>query len=274
MVSAIIKYATDPSKNIFDGLVTLMQTNWSASPTSMVELRQAQKTKAKGDLFEHFALLYFKHCFIYKKKRPSNVWLLSDLPDDLAQKLGLKGRDVGIDLIVELEPGEYAAVQAKYRKPNAYKPNAGITWKDLSTFYALVDRSGPYVRHIVFTNAHYASHKGHKQAKDLSICIKTLQKITIAEWHEMAQMQGNVASTTTLSVPIMPVVSEPEIPEVPLLVSSEPAPALLSEVSGEPVLKKILPKIRPKIILKNDPEFLRKKRSDFLDRLSIEHIRN
>lgn len=196
IISALIKYATDPSKNIFDGLVSLMQTNWSQSSKNMIELRQAQKTKEKGDLFEHFAFLYFKHCFVYKHKKPNNIWLLEDLPSDIALKLGLKHHDLGIDLIIEFDSGEYAAIQAKYRKPNHYKPYAGLSWKDLSTFYALVNRTGPYIKHIVITNANYARHIGHKEEKDLSLCIGTLRNISIDDWHKMAQMETN----TTISV--------------------------------------------------------------------------
>jgi hypothetical protein len=138
IIKAVNHYAVNPTANIFDGLIDLMQTNWDTPATSMIELRRNKKTKEKGDLFEHFALLYFKHCYLYKNKYPpKNIWLFKDLPEDVRTKLRLGHSDLGIDIIIELDiptsgsvaaaaaaadPLSFIAVQAKYRKPNHYKP--------------------------------------------------------------------------------------------------------------------------------------------------------
>jgi hypothetical protein len=207
---ALIQQSANASYNIFDGLVALMQTNWDASPTTMAELRLAKKTKDKGDLLEHFAYLYFKHVYQINKQKASEVYILKDAPDDVLEHLQLKRHDMGIDLILRFDPqlsptnpstsqrrrtsATYCAVQVKYRQPNAYKPQAGVSWTDLSTFYALVNRSGPYRKHIILTNANYVRHIGKKEFKDQSICIGSLRKIGRDDWISMASFVSHRAN--------------------------------------------------------------------------------
>jgi hypothetical protein len=217
IIQALITNSGNSLYNIFDGLVQLMQTNWDSSPTTMAELRQNKKTKDKGDLLEHFAYLFFKHVYQNNQQRPSEVYLLNDAPDNVLSKLNLKRHDMGIDLLlrfdkVSFKPGtdntdrvsgivsdslentEWCAVQVKYRKPNPYKQTFGVSWSDLSTFYALVNRSGPYRKHIVLTNSHYVRHIGKKEFKDQSICIGTLRNISRDEWILMANLTSNFLS--------------------------------------------------------------------------------
>lgn len=82
-----------------------------------------------------------------------------------------------------LEEGNtYSAVQVKYRYHNKYKSKNVLSWKQLSTFYSWVHRTGPYKKHIIFTNADYTRHVGIKDPKDKSICIGTLRKIKHDHW--------------------------------------------------------------------------------------------
>jgi hypothetical protein len=78
-------------------------------------------------------VLYLKHVKGY-----SQVWRLENVPDDVLAGLALKRPDVGIDIICE-KGGKYTAVQCKYKKHVSHKKNV-VTWKQLSTFYALVLR--------------------------------------------------------------------------------------------------------------------------------------
>ena len=69
---------------------------------------------------------------------------------------------MGIDLLGIDDEDRYYAIQAKYRKrPNSEK-KISITWKQLSTFYALCLNSGPYHKHIIITTADYVRHIGKK----------------------------------------------------------------------------------------------------------------
>ena len=49
-----------------------------------------------------------------------------------------------------------------------FKKNV-LSWKQLSTFYALCR---PFDKYIIMTNCDYVRHQGVKTNKDLSICLK------------------------------------------------------------------------------------------------------
>ena len=106
----------------------------------------------------------------------SDVWLLSEVPVEILDELGLKRRDLGIDLVLKHRLGGYSAVQVKYRAHTGWKSKNVIGWKALSTFYALVKRSGPWKKYIVFTNADYIRHVGKRETRDKTIAIGTLRK--------------------------------------------------------------------------------------------------
>jgi hypothetical protein len=101
----------------------------------------------------------------------------------------MKRKDMGIDLIAK--KGElYSAVQCKYKKPTGRK--ICITWKALSTFYALCLRTGPWDKYIVMTNCDYTRRVGEKTEKDVSICLKTFQGITKEKWVAMCGLEGQI----------------------------------------------------------------------------------
>jgi hypothetical protein len=142
-------------------------------------------TKLRGDIFEEFCVLYMKHVRGYPQ-----VWRLEDVPDDILGGLGLKRQDMGIDLICERN-GRYTAVQCKYKKHSGTKSKTIVTWSQLSTFYALVLRTGPWETYAVLTNCDYVRHMGKKTPKDLSICFKTFKRITSEQWTQMCGLEGH-----------------------------------------------------------------------------------
>ena len=154
------------------------QWTWSAVVDSQI----------KGDIFEEFSVLYLKHV-----KGFLNVWLLKDVPGELLEKLSMKRQDMGIDLICETSSGQFIAVQCKYKKASGFKQNV-LSWRSLSTFYALCLRTGPWSKYIIMTNCVYTRHQGKKTTQDVSYCLKTLQNITKEEWLKMCQISGSVLS--------------------------------------------------------------------------------
>jgi predicted helicase len=194
--------------NLFDEFQTECQKWYEQPAHSFVELRTRDNKKIRGDVFEEFCVLYLKHV-----KKYSNVWRLPDVPDPVLLGLGLKRQDMGIDILAE-QDGKYYAVQCKYKKHTSYKPVNVLSWKTLSTFYALCLRSGPWEKYIVMTNCNYVRHAGQKTPKDLSICLKTLQNITKEQWTQMCELHGESISE--------PVSSEPE--------SSKPKPKTMEEI--------------------------------------------
>lgn len=173
---------------IFDEFVNFCSNYYDKPATTMREIRLKRNSKAVGDVFEHFCYLYLAYKIGY-----SEVYLLSDVPTDVKQKLDLPKQDFGIDLVVlNKKSGMYSAVQAKFRKHNAYKQKTALGWKQLSTFYALVSKTGPWERYIVMTNADYCIRKGTKTKNDWSICLGTLRKTKLSDWLKMSGSTANL----------------------------------------------------------------------------------
>jgi predicted helicase len=170
--------------NLFDEFTKECQKWYEAPAHTFTEMRTRDNKKIRGDVFEDFCVLYLKHVKGY-----TNVWRLADVPDHVLGGLSLKRPDMGIDIIAEKD-GKYTAVQCKYKKHSTIKPKNILSWKALSTFYALCLRTGPWDKYIVMTNCDYVRHAGKKTPKDLSICLKTFQNTTKEEWTRMCEIEG------------------------------------------------------------------------------------
>jgi predicted helicase len=180
-------YLKSPA-NLFDAFLLECQEWYERPAHSLLELKIRDNKKIKGDIFEEFSVLYLKHV-----KGFLNVWLLKDVPGELLEKLSMKRQDMGIDIICETSSGQFSAVQCKYKKASGFKQNV-LSWRCLSTFYALCLRTGPWSKYVVITNCVYTRHQGKKTAQDVSYCLKTLQNITKEEWLKMCQIHGSVLS--------------------------------------------------------------------------------
>ena len=180
-------YLKSPT-NLFDAFLLECQEWYERPAHSLLELKSRDNKKIKGDIFEEFSVLYLKHV-----KGFLNVWLLKDVPGELLEKLSMKRQDMGIDLICETSSGQFIAVQCKYKKASGFKQNV-LSWRSLSTFYALCLRTGPWSKYIIMTNCVYTRHQGKKTTQDVSYCLKTLQNITKEEWLKMCQISGSVLS--------------------------------------------------------------------------------
>ena len=176
--------------NLFDEFTRECQKWYEEPAHTFTEMRTRDNKKIRGDIFEDFCVLYLKHVRKY-----DNVWRLEDVPEHVLGGLGLKRPDMGIDIIAE-KGRKFTAVQCKYKKHTTIKKNV-LSWKSLSTFYALCLRTGPWEKYIVMTNCEYARHAGKKTPKDVSICLKTLQNITKEEWTQMCELEGNTIQEST-----------------------------------------------------------------------------
>jgi hypothetical protein len=170
----------------FDQFIVECQKWYDEPAHTFTEMRTRDNKKIRGDVFEEFCVLYLRHVVGY-----TQVWLLKDVPEDVLTLLSLKRPDVGIDIICERN-GKYSAVQCKYKKHVGHKSKTMVTWKQLSTFYALVLRTGPWEKYVVMTNCDYVRHMGKKTPKDLSICLARFRKITKDQWTAMCGLKGHV----------------------------------------------------------------------------------
>jgi hypothetical protein len=174
--------------NLFDEFILECQKWYEMPAHSFSEMRMRDNKKIRGDIFEEFCVLYLKYANA-NANGYKNVWLLKDVPDAILDKLILKRRDMGIDIIVETSDEKYLAVQCKYKKHTGCKLNI-LSWRALSTFYALCLRTGPWDKYIIMTNCVYTRHQGKKTSQDVSYCLKTLQNITKDEWLRMCNVSG------------------------------------------------------------------------------------
>ena len=183
--------------NLWDAFETECQKFYNAPAHSLVDMRARDNKKVRGDIFEDFCVLYLRNVGGY-----DNAWRLPDVPAEILEKLGMKRQDFGIDLVVE-KAGKYSAVQCKYKKHVSSKINM-VTWKALSTFYALCLRTGPWDKYIVMTNCSYVRHQGKKTPKDVSICLKKLQSMTKSQWTSMCGIEEHAMTTEKVENPKTP----------------------------------------------------------------------
>ena len=177
--------------NLFDQFIIECQKYYEKPAHSLLEIKQRDNKKLKGDIFEEFCLLYLKYI-----KKFNNVWLLKNVPHNILIILNMKRQDMGIDIIIE-HNNIYKAVQCKYKKKYPFKKNI-LSWKQLSTFYALCLKTGPFDKYIVMTNCDYTRHQGIKNEKDLSICLKTFQNINTENWLKMCNIKSNKIYTNII----------------------------------------------------------------------------
>jgi hypothetical protein len=175
--------------NLFDTFLENCHRWYERPAHTLNEIRLRENTKVKGDMFELFCVKFLKQTY-------QNVWLLHDTPPEILVSLNIAGRDMGIDLVVQEMSGLFTAVQCKYKRNTTIKRNV-LGWKQLSTFYALCLRSGPWNKYIILTNCEYTRHQGKRTPKDKSICLKSLQNISRDTWLKMC---NQVPSTPTQTV--------------------------------------------------------------------------
>ena len=105
-----------------------MKMNWN----TFKEKLSTKTSKAKGDAFELLVKVYLQNSPNYRNILKS-VWLLSEVPSTIRNKLKLPADDQGIDILCLTVDNEYWAVQAKYNSDESKSQ----TRKSLSTFSEL-----------------------------------------------------------------------------------------------------------------------------------------
>jgi len=183
-------YLKSPT-NLFDEFLSECEKTSSKPMHNILDLKQQQQfnKKLKGDLFEEFCVLYLKNV-----KNYDNVWLLKDVPDDILELLSLKRRDMGIDIIVE-HNNLFYAVQCKYKHNGKC-----VSWKTLSTFYALCLRITLFEKYIVMTNCNYVANKTNKTNKDISICLQSFKNISKDDWLKMCNKKGQILDNSSKEI--------------------------------------------------------------------------
>ena len=134
---------------------------------------ELETAKQKGDLFEELVRLYLSTCPEYKTQL-SDVWLLADVPRNVARKLNLPKADEGIDLIAKTRSGYFWAIQAKYRSDG----KTALNTRDLAKFSQL---SFAYCKNINFGVVAHTTDKPVRK-KEL---LGNVAEIGLSRWLEL-----------------------------------------------------------------------------------------
>lgn len=197
-----IKHALTATTNVFDTVLDTVRISYE-EPCHQVGEFKRRSTTAKGGMFESLCVIYLRSLQWHESLSLSiassrgsdeggdiesffaHVWALKEVPLEHLKVLGLKRQDKGIDLIALGRAGGYYAFQCKYRKPTSKKPKSSVTWKQLSTFYALCAKTGPWASYVVMTNCNYVSREGHKDEKDFTVGLDGFRAIHRDTWRRM-----------------------------------------------------------------------------------------
>jgi hypothetical protein len=187
-ISLINNKSSTNINNIFELLLKSIESYNTLSKSkkiiTMTDIKNLDNKKIKGDLFEAFCYLYIKHIL-----KHNEVWLYNNIPNEIKQLLHLTPTDYGID-IVSKHDNKYYAIQCKYKKASEKKQF--ISWRSLSTFYAIVHTTGPFEKHITMTNVNGCRHIGKKGKKDYSICIGTFKSIKFFDWLNLINQKDEI----------------------------------------------------------------------------------
>ena len=209
----IRKAVSKSNSSVFECLTDVFKTYFERPSHTIAEIK-TKTTKQKGLIFEIFCKMYLL------ARGYHDVWLLSEIPEGVRKYLNMVSFDIGIDLVARIkipkksdiifdeedeEAGDqeerlddffYFPIQSKYRKPTKNKLNQTVHrvgWKEVSTFLALVGRTGPpkgWMQHIIMTNADNVCWRGKKTKKDKTYAKKTFEKCSNMFWINMASLSN------------------------------------------------------------------------------------
>ena len=137
---------------------------------------EARKSaQRKGERWEEFCLLFLREV------EGVEAWLLKTVPSSVLEEAGLKRRDVGIDILARGERGGLVAIQCKFRGSGRR-----VSWREVSTFYALCSRTGPWEKKIVMTNGSGVRREGRGGEGEATMCRGRFLSLRREEWAKMA----------------------------------------------------------------------------------------
>ena len=178
----LINRALQSDSDIFETICRLIS---NAQCATCADIKR--KKKLIGDTWEALCKAYLlSQGFL-------SVQLLSELVDSELSALGLRRKDVGIDMVCRDATNKYVAVQCKFRS------RGNVSWKELSTFDALCARSGPWDRQLTITNARRVVREGLDQPKDESITRVSFQRMKRHHWLGLLGMgEGHICGGCAL----------------------------------------------------------------------------
>lgn len=172
--------------------------NWNDIYNQLLKYTALDKNKIIGNLFEEFCKQYYL-VEPSVKNEYKNVWLFSEIPQKIKDKLQLGKVDHGIDLVLEGQDNTLSVVQCKFRNHQG----GNISWsKDsLANLFADGDKADYF---IVFTNASgLDKHSLTKKINQLKlVTLGDLLNISSSTINEIKKYISNLTSApTTIKTP-------------------------------------------------------------------------
>lgn len=183
-------------ERIFDKFIQRFEDHCVTSHT-ISEFKTSKRLK--GELFEVLCVELINGGWFRKiSKNTVEVFRYSELTSEQRALLKLPAHsgDVGIDIVCKDQNG-WIAVQCKYRKrPNPHsRYNTGwkVSWKELSTFYALCANSGPWSKCVIITNGLGIARQGRaKVQNEIAICKGSFESLPRECWLSLCGDNGHV----------------------------------------------------------------------------------
>ena len=179
--------------DIFSKLVIAIESYNTQKVTDMRQLKLREDKKQKGNAWEAFC-----KAWLIANNKYKNVWLLQDLPEDIAKRLQLAKLDSGIDIIAEIvnvvpattvptigvekcgfsEMSSFVPIQCKYRK--SYR---ALAWNMFDSFVGLCALTGPWQQGLIMTNAPSIGRRTIPvKNRFRSLCASTFKATKRPEW--------------------------------------------------------------------------------------------
>jgi predicted helicase len=139
-------------------LITGSQS-WSDFEQGLAALGADRKAE-KGRAFEELTRLHLLSDPVFATKL-TEVWHHTDVPQKIADELGLQRPEIGVDLIARTRRGDYWAIQCKYHQDRS----RNVTYDELKTFLSITERHQTYERlshRLVCTSARASPPKASR----------------------------------------------------------------------------------------------------------------
>ena len=115
-------------------------TEWADFELALSNLGVDQNV-VKGRVFEELTRLHLLSDPIFVTKL-CEVWHHTDVPQKVADELGLQRPEIGVDLIARTRDGDYWAIQCKFHQDRSQN----VTYDELKTFLSITERQQTYER--------------------------------------------------------------------------------------------------------------------------------
>lgn len=197
MHRAVISKTINTDNNVFDAILHAVTMDFTKCVSNVTDMRERDSMKRKGDIWE----LFCKDWLLASGKYVA-VYLLDEYNSQFADNnMFVSRQDNGIDILAQTTTG-WHAIQCKYRSKGY------VTWKMLSTFIALCERTGPWEKYIVMTNAKGVTHKLPRTPKDKSICYRSFASTPREHWmriigtdHQYRRLCDDSSQPTSSTIP-------------------------------------------------------------------------